>query len=104
VGGTPPPSLSPVELRVLHMLRERVPGLAWDPRRTVLCVRDFQPHVDVEEVAQACADWLMSGQATRVKDGPATLRAFLTKAKKNRPQGARVPPELTVYNRMQDAS
>ena len=103
MGGASHPPLTPVELRVLHALRQRCPHLAWEPVRVVLCVRDFQPHIDVEEVSYRCADWLMSGQAQRVKDGPATLRAFMERAKASSPAPQRIEPRLAVYDRLRSA-
>ena len=96
------PQLVPLELRVLATMRDRVPGLSWDPRRVVLAVRDYEPYVDVEEVAARCADWLMSESSNRVKDGPGTLRAFLAKAKQTVP--TRSDPRLSVYDRSVNSS
>lgn len=85
------------------MLRERCPSLVWDPRRVVLCVRDFQPHIDVEEVSYRCADWLMSPSAQRVKDGPATLRSFMERARASAPTPQSIEPRLAIYDQLRSA-
>jgi hypothetical protein len=96
----PPPIQfpKPAELRVLYLLRDRVPAFRWDPHRVVLCVRDYRAHVDVEEVAARCADWMISGQATRVRDPDGTLRSFMAREKQSvleRPE----MPMLARYDR-----
>lgn len=98
-GVDPTPFPSPLELRVLYLMRNRVPAFRWDPVRVVLAVRDFQQHVDVEEVAARCADLMMSGQLSRVKDPEGTLRGFLERARtetRARPE----QPQLAVYDRL----
>ncbi len=70
----------PLGLRVLALMRERVPRLAWDPRAVLLVVEDYEHIIDVEEVAAECAHWLMTS-GTRAKDGPMTLRGFCSKRK-----------------------
>ncbi len=87
----------PVELRVLFLLRARVPDLRWDPRRVALCVADYQAHIDVEEVAAKCADWIQSGQASRLRDPEGALRTFMEKAKA---QGPETAPALSQYDRL----
>ena len=94
-GGSPPPPM-PVELRVLFLLRARVPACRWDPRRVALTVADYQAHIDVEEVAAECADWIHR-QPSRVKDPEALLRTMFKKAKAQQPV---IPQLLSQYDRL----
>jgi hypothetical protein len=100
VGGVDPTPLPrPLELRVLYLMRDRVPRFRWDPTRVVLAVRDFEQHIDVEEVAGRCADLMMSGQLSRMKDPEGTLRTFFERARAE----ARAHPEqpaLAAYDRI----
>lgn len=89
----------PLDLRVLVMLRDRVPHIEWGARRVILAVRDFEDIVDVELVAQRCCDWLMGPDAQRVKDGPAQLRRYLEQERARcAPNVTSLRSRLAVYN------
>lgn len=90
----------PRELRVLFLLRERVPHLRWDARRVVLAVRDFEHVIDSELVAARCADWLMGPDAARVRDAPAQLRRYYEKERAtSAPNVTSLAERLRVYDR-----
>lgn len=72
----------PVGLRVLALLKARVPRLDWDARLTLLVVADYEHIIDVEEVAQACAHFLET--STRAQDGPRTFRTMCAREKERR--------------------
>lgn len=72
---------APRALRVLTLLRARVPQYSWNARRVVQACKDFDHYIDVEEVAARCADWMTSGHVRSLKDPEGTLRGFFEKAK-----------------------
>lgn len=81
-------------------MRTRVPEHLWDVRRIALAVADYEQIIDVEEVAAQCADWMMSGQAKRVRDPTGTLRGFFQRAaEKKRAETPASSPQLRRYDR-----
>lgn len=74
----------PLELRVLRLLRDRAPGVTWDARRVIWCVRDYRDVINVLAVAARLADLVAGGELSRLRDGPATLRSFCEKEKEQR--------------------
>ncbi len=64
-------------MRVLILLRERVPRVRWDPALVVQCVADFED-LDVLEAAAHCALYMQQHPAAA--NGPRTLRTFFERA------------------------
>lgn len=90
----------PLGIRVLTLLRERMPDCQWDPRLVAQCVVDFEQDVDVLEVAARCAAFMQ--EKPGAMNGPRTLRTFLERERRSAAAGTELERRrkaLTVYDR-----